>query len=126
MGAVEGGYSQVLTRLLPAHSSSWDVSKAKVATGVGGWCGPGGGSCTNASYGCISCLFAVRCIVACPGRKRHWRGIPRPSPPPFWQRVRWYYVPGTLLSHAPDVLMVPREAGREVVSEVELGSTRAR
>lgn len=26
----------MLTRLLPVHSSSWDVSKAKVATGVAG------------------------------------------------------------------------------------------
>lgn len=44
----------MLTRLLPVHSNSWDVSKAKVATGVGGWCGPGGGSCTHASYRSIS------------------------------------------------------------------------
>lgn len=45
--------------------------------------------------------------------------LPRPSPPPCWQRVHRCSVPVTQLRHASDILVVSQKASRGAVNEVE-------
>lgn len=62
-------------------------------------------------------LFTAQCIVWMSWT--HWWGIPRPSPPPYWQHVHRYYVPVTRCRHASDTCVILQKASCGVVSEVE-------